>query len=312
MGKLRSGRTKPETLAPLPFQGRGRGRGSRSGRPLSRPSSLIKTVLLQIVLLVYTAIVVYPMLWLVFASFKTSREIFEHPWAIAEKLRWENFTGAWVGAGIGQCFGNSVFVTVLSMFFILLIGSMAAYALARFVFPGRGVILSIFMSGMMFPVFLGIVPLFILLGKLNMLDNYFGLITVYVAYSLSFTIFILTGFFKTLPHELAEAGLIDGCSHFTVFWRIMMPLAKPGLIAAGIFNFFGIWNEFPLALVIISRSELRTLPLGIQNLLMVEHYGADWGALFAGLLIVMIPTLIIYLIFQRQITEGLTAGAVKG
>jgi ABC-type glycerol-3-phosphate transport system permease component len=111
---------------------------------------------------------------------------------------------------------------------------------------------------------------------------------------------------------LAEAGLIDGCSQFGVFWRIMMPLAKPGLIAAGIFNFFGIWNEYPLALVIIADSNLRTLPLGIANLLMVQHYETNWGALFAGLVIVMIPTLVVYLFFQRQITEGLTAGALKG
>lgn len=263
-------------------------------------------------LLLYSVIVVYPMLWLVFASLKSSREIFSAPWSLPVSPQFENYRKAWVEAGIGTYFMNSVLVTAVSMFFILLIGSMAAYALARFVFPGRAVIHSTFMSGMMFPVFLGIVPLFLLLGNLGMLDNYFGLITIYVAYSLSFTIFVLTGFFKTLPHELAEAGLIDGCSHFAVFRRIMLPLAKPGLVAAGIFNFFGIWNEYPLALVIISSDELRTLPLGIANLLMVQHYETNWGALFAGLVIVMAPTLLIYLLFQRQITEGLTAGALKG
>ncbi len=272
----------------------------------------IRSGLLQVVLVIYSAIVIYPMAWLLLASLKGSREIFEHPWSLPKALQWSNFSEAWHGAKVGECFGNSVFVTVLSMFFILFIGAMAAYALARFTFKGRDVMSAVFMSGMMFPVFLGIVPLYLLLANFGMLDNYYGLITVYVAFSLSFTIFVLTGFFKTLPHELAEAGMIDGCSSFTVFWRIMLPLAKPGLIAAGIFNFFGIWNEFPLALVIISKESLRTLPLGIQNLLMVEHYQANWGALFAGLVIVMLPTLIVYLIFQRQITEGLTAGALKG
>ena len=282
------------------------------GAAKTRQSSPIKRGVLQFLLILYSAIVVYPMLWLLLASLKDSREIFEHPWSFPKALQWSNFTEAWVGAEIGKCFGNSVFVTALSMFFILFVGAMAAYALARFTFKGREAISAVFLSGMMFPVFLGIVPLYILLANLGMLDNYYGLITVYVAYSLSFTIFVLTGFFKTLPHELAEAGMIDGCSSFTIFWRIMLPLAKPGLIAAGIFNFFGIWNEFPLALVIISKENLRTLPLGIQNLLMVEHYQANWGALFAGLVIVMLPTLIIYLLFQRQITEGLTAGALKG
>jgi N-acetylglucosamine transport system permease protein len=281
-------------------------------RQLRTIPSAIRGVLLHATLVIYAAIVVYPMVWLLSASLKSSREIFENPWGIPVSPQWDNFAKAWTEAGIGRYFLNSIFVTAISMFFILLIGSMAAYALARFVFRGSGVVHSIFLGGMMFPVFLGIVPLFLLLRKLGMWDNYFGLITAYVAYSLPFTIFILTGFFKTLPHEMAEAGLIDGCSQFAVFWRIMMPLAKPGLITAGIFNFFGIWNEYPLALVIIADNDLRTLPLGIANLLMVQHYETNWGTLFAGLVMVMVPTLVVYLFFQRQITEGLTAGALKG
>ncbi len=267
---------------------------------------------LHLILVFYALIVTYPMLWLIVASLKSSYELFDNPWAMPASPQWGNYVNAWTQAGIGQCFVNSVFVTAVSMFFILLIGSMAAYALARFVFWGRDALYSGFTAGMMFPVFLGIVPLFLLLNRLHMTDNYFGLIIVYIAYSLPFTVFILTGFFKTLPHELAEAGQIDGCSQFTVFWRIMLPLAKPGLVAAGIFNFFGIWNEYPLALVIISSNELRTLPLGIANLMMVQQYQTDWGALFAGLVIVMVPILLVYLLFQRQITEGLTAGALKG
>jgi N-acetylglucosamine transport system permease protein len=273
---------------------------------------IVKGGLLHGMLLVYAVIVIYPMVWLVSASLKTSIELFQSPWKLPVAPQWANYVKAWTEAGIGQCFANSVFVTSISMFFILLIGSMAAYALARFVFPGSSAIHTVFISGMMFPVFLSIVPLFLLLRNLGMWNNYFGLITAYVAYSLSFTVFIMTGFFKTLPGELAEAGLIDGCSHFTAFWRIMLPLAKPGLITAGIFNFFGIWNEYPLALVIIADSNLRTLPLGIANLMMVQHYETDWGALFAGLVMVMLPTLIVYMFFQRQITAGLTAGVLKG
>jgi N-acetylglucosamine transport system permease protein len=268
--------------------------------------------IIQAILVGYAIVVIYPMVWLISASLKTSLELFTNPWLPTMKPQWSNFLDAWTKANIGRYFINSVFVTAVTMFFILLIGSMAAYALARFVFKGREILQTAFISGMMFPVFLGIVPLFLLLAKLNMLDNYFGLITVYVAYSLSFTIFVLTGFFKSLPHELAEAGMIDGCSQFTVFWRIMLPLAKPGLIAAGIFNFFGIWNEYPLALVIINTSDLRTLPLGIANLVMQQQYETNWGALFASLVIVMVPSLLVYLFFQRQITEGLTAGALKG
>lgn len=287
----------------------GKKRRNSSGNGIFSAAS---TGLLHVILIAYSIIVIYPMVWLISASLKESRELFEKPWALPAHPQWMNFNTAWVGAGIGKYFFNSVIVTVISMFLILLIGSMAAYALSRFTFRGSTAIHNVFLSGMMFPVFLGIVPLFLMLKNMGLLNNYVGLITVYVAYSLSFTIFILSGFFKTLPHELAEAGMIDGCSQFTVFWKIMMPLAKPGLIAAGIFNFFGIWNEYPLALVILSDEKLFTLPLGIANLVMVQHYETNWGALFAGLVLVMVPTLIVYLFFQRQITEGLTAGAVKG
>jgi len=282
------------------------------GKVSLRRRNAVGRALTYVPLAVYTVIVVYPMIWLLAASLKTSLELFESPWKLPAVPQWGNFARAWSKVGIGQCFANSVFVTAVSMFFILLIGSMAAYALARFAFKGRDLIHNVFMSGMMFPVFLGIVPLFLLLRNLGMWNNYFGLIASYVAFSLSFTVFILTGFFRSLPHELSEAGMIDGCSHFSVFWRIMLPIAKPGLIAAGIFNFFGIWNEYPLALVIIADNKLRTLPLGIAALVMQQQYETDWGALFAGLVIVMLPTLLVYLFFQRQITEGLTAGAVKG
>ena len=269
----------------------------------------------QPILLIYSIIVAYPMIWMMSASLKTSFELFKSPWALPAHPQWINYANAWGTAGIGKCFVISVIVTALSMFFILAIGAMAAYALARFVFPGRGFIHGAFMSGMMFPVFLSIVPLYLQLSNMGLLKGKLqlgALVAVYVAYSLSFTVFILTGFMKSQPQELAEAGLIDGCSHFTVFWRIMLPLAKPGLIAAGIFNFFGIWNEYPLALVLIGDKDLYTLPLGVAKLQNVMQYSTDWGALFAGLVIIVVPTLIVYMIFQRQITEGLTAGAVKG
>lgn len=260
----------------------------------------------------YAVIVIYPMVWLLLTSLKTNREIFAAPWSAPASLQWRNYAVAWQEAGIGRYFFNSVLVSFISLFFILFIGSLAAYVLARFVFQGGSLIYSLFLGGMMFPIFLGIVPLFLLLSRMGLLNTRLGLILVYIAYSLSFTIFVLTGFFKTIPTELHEAGLIDGCSQFGAFFRIMLPLAKPGLMTAGIFNFFGLWNEYPLALVIISDNQLRTLPLGIANLLMVQQYKTEWGALFAGLMLVMIPTILVYALFQRQITEGISVGALKG
>jgi len=282
---------------------------------MGRPSRSAKMLWAQPVLVVYAVIVAYPLVWTILGSLKTSYELYANTWGLPAHAEWVNYANAWGTAGIGQCFLISLIVTSISMFLILAVGSMAAYALARFVFPGRGFVHSAFMSGMMFPVFLSIVPLYLLLSNMGLLRGTMqlgALIAVYVAYSLSFTVFILTGFFKSQPHELAEAGLIDGCSHLSVFWRIMLPLARPGLIAAGIFNFFGIWNEYPLALVLIGDQRFYTLPLGVAKLQNVMQYSTDWGALFAGLVIIVVPTLVVYMIFQRQITEGLTAGAIKG
>ena len=145
-----------------------------------------------------------------------------------------------------------------------------------------------------------------------MLDTKSGLVLVYVAYSLSFTVFVLTGFFQALPGELAEAAMMDGCGHARTFWRVMLPLAKPGLIVVGVFNAIGLWNEYGLALVLLSRDENRTLPIGIANLVMTQHYESDWGALFAGMVIVMLPVLAVYWLFRDRIHEVMLAGAVKG
>lgn len=270
------------------------------------------------VLLLYAVIVIYPLFWVVCASLRPSAEINQNPWGLPLKPMWDNYVVAWQGdvasgdLGLAQAFVNSVLVTTSSLVLLLMFGAMAAYVLARYVFRGSGVLYNVFLFGMMFPVFLGVIPLYLLLNQLGLLNNFAGLIVAYVAYSLSFTIFIMTGFFKTLPGELAEAGAIDGCSHWSVFWRIMLPLARPGLITAGIFNAIGLWNEYPLALVIMTENEMSTLPLAIANLAQKQHYQTNWGALFAGIVIVLIPTLVGYVLFQRRMTAGLTAGAVKG
>lgn len=263
-------------------------------------------------LLVFAATVVAPLLWVVITSFKSGPEIFASPWGLPAKLHFANYSHAWEEAGIGHYFVNSALVTAATLILLLPIGSMAAYIFARYPFPGSKLIFSGFLGGMMFPNFLVIVPLFFLLKDINLLDSKTGLVLVYVAYSLSFTIFVLTGFFQNLPSELPDAAMIDGCSHAATFWKVMLPLAKPGLIVVGIFNAIGLWNEYGLALVLVNSEQNKTLPLGIANLVMVEHYQSDWGALFAGLVIVMIPVLVVYWIFRDRIYQTMIAGAVKG
>ncbi len=270
-------------------------------------------------LCLYALLVIYPMFWLVATSFKDSWSIFKSPWALPTNLQWINYENAMEKGALAHKIWNSVVVDCISLAFILLFSAMAAYVLARFKFRGNRALFYMFLSGMTIPVFLAVVPLFILMNQLRipvinipLLGTLTGLTFVYVALSLSFTIFVLTGFFRTLPWELAEAAVIDGCTPSQIFWKIMLPLAKPGMATAGIFVFIGLWNEYPLALVLVSNEANHTLPLGIANLTMSQKYAADWGALFAGLTIGVLPTLILYVIFQRQIQEGLTAGAVKG
>lgn len=253
-----------------------------------------------------------PILWILASSLKSGSEIFASPWSLPEAVRWENFIKAWNDAGIGHYFLNSVLVVLGTLLLLMPVGSMAAYVLARFIFRGSKSIFYAFMGGMMFPNFLVIVPLFFLMKDLHLLDTKSGLILVYVAYSLSFTIFVMYGFFQSLPEELEEAAQIDGCSYAKTFWKVMLPLARPGLVVVAIFNAIGLWNEYGLALVLVNSEENRTLPLGIANLVMVHQYQSDWGALFAALVIVMLPILGVYLIFKEKIQQTMLAGAVKG
>lgn len=271
----------------------------------------MKRVLSVLGLLIFAATVIVPLLWVLMSSLKTGQEIFGSPWALPSHAQWVNYSNAWSVGEIGRCFWNSVIVTICTLVILLPIGAMAAYVFARFPFRGSKTLFAIFLGGMMFPNFLVIVPLFFLLKDLRLLDTKSGLVIVYVAYSLSFTIFVLSGFFQALPGELAEAAMIDGCGYAGTFWKVMLPLAKPGMLVVGIFNAIGLWNEYSLALVLVSSDENRTLPLGIANLMMVQHYQSDWGALFAGLVIVMLPVMAVYAVFKDKIHQTMLAGAIK-
>lgn len=260
----------------------------------------------------WSLIVILPMLWVLVSSFKTDQEIFFSPWLPPAVPQWDNFARAWGKANMGLYLFNSLVVILPSIFFTLLFSAMAGYVLARYEFPGNRAIFFGFMGGMLFPVMLALVPLFFLLNSLKILDSHVGLILVYIAYSLPFTVFFMTGFFKTLPSELIEAAIIDGATHYQVFFRIVIPLAKNGLLSMGIFNFLGQWNQYILPLVLLTSSEKYVLSQGLAFLAHQQRYQSDWSGLFAAIAIVMLPTLIVYIIFQNQIQQGLTIGALKG
>jgi N-acetylglucosamine transport system permease protein len=260
----------------------------------------------------WAILVIFPLAWMVMTAFKTDQQIFFSPWVLPDDLHWDNFVRAWTQASIGQYFINSMIVVAGSLTLTLLFSSMAAYVLARYQFPGNRIIYYGFLLGLMFPIYLAIVPLFFVVRDLQMLSTYHGLVLVYTAYSFPFSIFFLYGFFRSLPTEIAEAALVDGASHWTIFYRVMLPMAQPGLISVGIFNFLGQWNQFLLPLILVPDRDRYVLSQGLAFLAIQQGYQNDVSALFAGLTINMIPILAVYVLFQRRLEKGLTAGALKG
>jgi N-acetylglucosamine transport system permease protein len=266
-------------------------------------------------LAVWAILVIAPLAWTILASFKSNTEIFlGSPFALPGSFSLDSYARAWSEAHVGRYFLNSVFVVSLSTAGTMLLGSMAAYVLARYRFFGNRFIYYLFVSGLAFPVFLALVPLFLVVNNLGLLNTYTGLILVYIAYSLPFTVFFLAAFFKTLPNSVAEAAMIDGASHTRLFFQVMMPMAKPGLVSLTIFNILGQWNQYllPVALMQGENADQKwVLTQGIASISVQAGYEADWSALFAALTLSILPMIVMYGFFQRQIQQGLTAGAVK-
>ena len=288
---------------------------TRAATPADRPPRRelgVANVFSHGFLLLWGAMTVLPLAWMVLSSLKTNGEIVAEPWGLPETLRFDNWTRAWTTAHIGRFFFNSLVVVAGSLSLTMLLGATAAYVFARYEFRGRQVVYYLFVGGMMFPVFLALVPLFFVVRSVGMLGTWPGLILVYTAYSLPFTVFFLTAFFRTLPTSVAEAALIDGCGHFRLFFRVMLPMARPGLISVGIFNFLSHWNQFLLPQVLLpGDGQDRMLAQGLSSLAVSQGYAGDYAQLFAGLTIAVLPVLVVYVAFQRQVQSGLTAGQLK-
>ncbi len=262
----------------------------------------------------YLVWVVFPMVWVLYSSFKDDASILRTPLAFPAwaEMDGDAYVRAWGESGLGGYFWNSTLVTTASVGAILLLGAMAAYALARFYHPLGKVTYGLFLAGLMVPAQLAMVPLFFELRAMGLLESRFGLVLVYTANGLPFAIFILAGFFRSLPRSLHEAALIDGCSEAQAFWRVMLPLARPGLVTVAIFQFIGVWKEYFFAFMLMGGADGKTLPLGLANLAITAQYRADQGLLFAGIVIVTVPILAIYVFLQGHLVRGITAGAVKG
>jgi N-acetylglucosamine transport system permease protein len=284
-------------------------------RPGGRREFNAFTGLAHVSLIVWALVTAGPLIWVVLASFKTNTEIFlGRPYALPQSFSFDTYVSAWSQAHVGRYFINSVFVVALSTAGTMLFGSMAAYVLARYRFPGNRFIYFLFVSGLAFPTFMALVPLFFILKGFGLINTFTGLILVYIAYSLPFTVFFLAAFFKTLPKEMEEAAVVDGASHTRTFFQIMVPMARSGLVSITIFNIVGQWNQYLLPVAIMQGAGADSkwvLTQGIANISTSAGYQAEWATLFAALTLAILPMIIVYAIFQRQIQAGLTAGALK-
>ena len=290
---------------------------SSSGERLYKAFVYVALITLAVVILV-------PVAWVFMASVKQNSEFYGNPWALPAGLYWQNFVDAWNSASMGSYMINSVIVTALSLGILLIVALPASYCLSRFKFKGGKFLNTAFMAGLFINVNYIVVPIFLMLrdgdlwlkkilGEGFLLNNLLVLAVVYAATALPFTIYLLSGYFQTLPHDYEEAAYIDGAGYGQAMWKIIFPMAKPSIITVILFNFLSFWNEYIISMTLMSSATgQKTLPVGLLNLMQAQQSAAQYGMMYAGLVLVMLPTLILYMCVQKQLTEGMTVGGLKG
>lgn len=268
--------------------------------------------------------VLIPVAWVFLASVKQNSEFYGNPWSLPLGFHFQNFVDAWTRAGMGEYMLNSVIVTAVALILLLIIALPAAYCLARFDFKGSKFLNYLFVAGLFINVNYIVVPIFLMLkdgdltlknlfGSGFLLNNLFVLALVYASTALPFTIYLLRSYFVSLPFDFEEAGYIDGAGYFRTMVKIIFPMAKPSIITVILFNFLSFWNEYIISMTLLSSAGgSKTLPVGLINLMQGQQAKAQYGIMYAGLVLVMLPTLVLYILVQKKLTEGMTAGGVKG
>ena len=279
---------------------------------------------IYVALITLTILIIVPVAWVFLASIKQNSEFYGNPWALPAGFYWKNFVDAWGAASMGSYMLNSVIVTALALAILLVVALPAAYCLSRFQFRGRALLNTCFMAGLFINVNYIVVPIFLMLrdgdtllknvfGSAFLLNNIFVLAIVYASTALPFTIYLLSGYFATLPHDFEEASYIDGAGYGTTMVRVIFPMAQPSIITIILFNFLSFWNEYIISMTLMSSTNAqRTLPVGLLNLMQAQQAKAEYGIMYAGLVLVMLPTLILYMCVQKKLTQGMTVGGLKG
>ena len=279
-------------------------------------------VFIYIALLMLAISIIVPVAWVFMASVKENSEFYGNPWTLPKGLYFQNFADAFTKASMGSYMINSVIITVLALLLLLVIALPAAYTLARYKFMGSKLLNIAFMAGLFINVNYIVVPIFLMLvdadkvmkswlGSGLFLNNLFVTALVYASTALPFTIYLLSGFFVTIPKDYEEAAFVDGSGNFRTMVTIMMPMAKPSIITVILFNFLSFWNEYIISMTLLTK-ENKTLPVGLMQLMQAQKAAANYGQLYAGLVIVMLPTLILYMMMQKKLTQGMSLGGLKG
>jgi raffinose/stachyose/melibiose transport system permease protein len=271
---------------------------------------LLGRIVIYVVLGALALVFLYPVVLMVLTAFKPTPEIFRNPFGLPASWSLETFASVWRRANFGLFLRNSLLITGGSALLLLATAAPAAYALARYSFRLRGPLFLFFLAGIMIPIRLGILPLYLLIRDLGLIDTPIALILVYTASGMPMSIFLLSVFFRNLPRELEDAARIDGCSEGQIFRRIMLPLVRPGLATVVIVNVVPWWNDFFFPLLFLQTDTWKTIPLGMQ--IFFGQHLINWSLVFSGMVLASLPLLIIYLLMSRQFIAGLTAGAVKG
>lgn len=265
-----------------------------------------------------TLSVLVPVLWVMLASVKEDGDFYKSPWSLPSRIDLANFAEAWEAGGMGDYFLSSVLVTSAALIILLAVAIPASYVLSRSRFAGRNLLTSYFKAGLFVNLSYIAVPIFLMLSDADkifggiLLNNRLILALVYASCAIPFTVYLLSGYFSALPRDFEEAAYVDGCSRWRTLWNIMVPLARPGIITVILFNFLAFWNEYIIAITLMTENSVKTLPVGLMNLMKAQNAAAQYGRMYAGLVIVMLPTLIMYIALQKKITETMTEGGSKG
>lgn len=262
-----------------------------------------------IVLCAYAITVIYPLLWMLLSAFKNNKEIFGNTWALPSSWSLDNYVQAW-NIGVGTYFLNSVIVTVVSVVLTVVCAALIAFVLARFEFRGKTFLFILVLGGMMLSPEVSLISLYKMLHGMGIYNTYWALIIPYSAFRIPFSAFLMWSYFKELPLEIEESAYLDGCNTFQIFTRMIVPMSKPVVATTALLAAMTFWNEFMFGLVFIESTALKTIPIGLMNLR--GTLTTKWSIMLAGLSISALPMIIVFLIFQKQLVRGMTAGGVKG